>query len=94
MPTEIKQIRDEEAARTVFRVSGEMFRDDALLLARIAEEVGRETSDSLVIDLADLDLIDSDAAHILRQLSEKSGFSIEGTETLLQTAIDAAERQG
>ena len=93
MPTEIKQIRDEAAARTVLRVSGEMFRDDALLLVRIAEQLCEETSDSVVIDLADLDLLDSDAAHILRRSSEKHGFMIEGTDILLQTAIDEAERR-
>jgi len=92
MPTEIKQIRDEAARRTVLRVSGEMFRDDAVLLARIAHEVVCDTSDAVVIDLADLDLLDSEAAHVLRQLAGERGFTIEGTETLLQNAIDEAER--
>ena len=92
MPTEIKQIRDEAAGRMILRVSGEMFRDDAVLLAKIAEEVGCETSDALVIDLADLDLLDSEAAHILRHLTKKQGLSIEGTDVLLQNAIDVAER--
>src|SRR5690348_6814921 len=92
MPTEIKQIRDEAARRTVLRVSGEMFRDDAVLLARIAHEVGRDTSDAVALDLSDLDLLDSDAAHVLRQLAEERGFSIEGIDVLIQTAIDEAER--
>jgi anti-anti-sigma regulatory factor len=92
MPTEIKQIRDESAHRTVLRVSGEMFRDDAVLIARIAHEVGRDTSDAVTLDLADLDLLDSEAAHVLRKLADERGFSIEGTEVLIQTAIDEAER--
>lgn len=94
MPTEIKQIRDEAARRTILRVSGEMFREDAELLVRIAHDVGRDTSDAVTLDLSDLDLLDSEAAHVLRQLSEEPGFTIEGIEVLLQTAIDAAERGG
>jgi len=93
MPTEIKQVRDETRGRTVLRVSGEMFRGDAELLARIAEDVHRELLEPVALDLADLDLLDSDAAHILRQLADKDGFTLEGTDVLLQSAIDAAERQ-
>jgi anti-anti-sigma regulatory factor len=92
MPTEIKQVRDETRERTILRVSGEMFRDDALLLERIVDEVVRDTSEPLVIDLADLDLLDTEAAHILRRLAEQQHLSIEGTDVLLQTAIDVAER--
>ena len=93
MPTEIKQVRDEANGRTVLRVSGEMFRDDAELLARIAHDVHLETLEPIALDLADLDLLDSEAAHILRQLAEKDGYTLEGTDVLLQSAIDEAERQ-
>jgi anti-anti-sigma regulatory factor len=94
MPTEIKQIRDEAACRTVLRVSGEMFREDALLLGRIADGIAGSTGDAVTLDLADLDLLDSEAAHILRQLAEEQGYALGGMDVFLQTAIDAAERHG
>jgi anti-anti-sigma regulatory factor len=93
MPTEIKQVRDEANERTVLRVSGEMFRSDAELLRRIAEDIHRELSEPVALDLGDLDLLDSEAAHILRQLTDQDGFTLEGTDVLLQSAIDEAERQ-
>jgi len=92
MPTEIKQVRDEAGKRTVLRVSGEMFRDDAELLGRIADEIAETTGDLVTLDLADLDLLDSEAAHILRQLAEQQGYALAGMDVFLQTAIDAAER--
>ena len=92
MPTQIKQVRDEEAECTVLLVSGEMFQDDARLVARIAEAVRADTGDKVRIDIAELDLLDSEAAHILRELADEPGFTIEGTDVLLQTAIDEAER--
>jgi anti-anti-sigma regulatory factor len=92
MPTEIKQVRDETTGRTVLRVSGEMFRDDAELLERIAAEIAQTSGDTVVLDLADLDLLDSDAAHVLRQLADTHGYSIEGLDVLVQSAIDEAER--
>jgi anti-anti-sigma regulatory factor len=92
MPTEIKQVRDETRRRTVLRVSGEMFRDDAELLGRIADGLHRDTLDEITLDLADLDLLDSEAAHILRHLADDHGYELTGTDTLVQHAIDTAER--
>jgi anti-anti-sigma regulatory factor len=93
MPTEIKQLRDEEGQRTVLLVSGEMFSEDARLLARIAAEAAASTGDSITLDLSDLDLLDSDAAHILRHAADEHRYTIAGTDILLQTAINEAERQ-
>lgn len=70
-----------------------MFREDAELLARIADEVRRDTSGAVSLDLSDLDLLDSEAAHVLRQLAEERGFVLEGMDVFLQSAIDEAERQ-
>lgn len=86
-------MRDEARRRTVLRVSGEMFREDAELLARIADEARRATSGAVSLDLSDLDLLDSEAAHVLRQLAEERGFVLEGMDVFLQSAIDEAERQ-
>ena len=67
-----------------------MLRDDALLLERI---VGSDTSgNTIVLDLADLDFLDSEAAQILRRLETENGVLLEGTEVFLQSAIDLAER--
>jgi hypothetical protein len=46
----------------------------------------------LAIDLADLDFLDSDSATVLRRLDNRIGVRIEGMETFLQTAVNAAEK--
>jgi len=92
MATEIKQVRDEARHRTILRVSGEMFRSDAELLERIASDITASSGDAITLDLADLSLLDSEAAHILRRLSSGNGLDIEGLDVLVQGAIDDAER--
>ncbi len=93
MATHITQIDDNEHQRTVLRVEGEMRLDDALLLERIAADIQTDQDTCVTIDLADLDLLDSEAAPILRRLDNRIGIRIEGVETFLQTAVNAAEKQ-
>lgn len=91
MATNITQIELANRRCTILRVDGEMLEDDAELLERIARCVRDETGHRIVIDLADLDFLDSDAASVLKRL-EDGGIEIEGVEIFLQSAIDMAER--
>ncbi len=92
MPTQITQIDHPEQKRTVLRVDGDMLREDARVIEKIAACVASETGHRISIDLADLAFMDSEAASVLRQLQERNGFDIEGIEIFLQSAIDMAER--
>lgn len=93
MATQINQIDDNANGRTVLRVAGELFEDDARLLERIGLEIRGETGNRISIDVADLDFLDSEAAPILRRLDRLDGFSIQGMEIFLQTVINEVERQ-
>jgi anti-anti-sigma regulatory factor len=88
MPTQIT--KDESNGRVQFRVEGEMLLEDALLLERILDS--DEAGGDVVIDLADLDFLDSEAAQVLRRLETENGVRLEGTEIFLQSSIDLAER--
>lgn len=92
MPTNITQTDDADGKVTVLRVDGELLHDDAVLVHKIATCIRNETGNDVVIDLADLDFLDSEAAPILRELADREGFSIEGIEIFLQSAVDMAER--
>lgn len=92
MATEIKQIDLADRRTTILRVEGEMFGDDAELVARLVRSIRTEDAFGVVIDLADLDFIDSEAASILKALEDMGGVEIEGIEIFLQSAIDMAER--
>jgi anti-anti-sigma factor len=88
MATQITQ--SEANGNVIFSVEGEMLLEDALLLERLIDtEVSIKP---IVIDLADLDFLDSDAAEVLRRLQTENGVALEGTEIFLQSAIDLAER--
>lgn len=92
MPTQITQ--SEFGNRTILRVEGDMMLDDALLLERIATDIRVESGSLVTVDLADLDLLDSESAPILRRLGGEHGVEIQGLEIFLQSAVNSAERHG
>jgi anti-anti-sigma regulatory factor len=92
VPTQITQLDNPAEGRTTLRLEGDLQGSDAQLLERIVHDLTSETSNSVLIDLADLDVIDSDSAPILRRLEHLPRVRIVGVETVLQTAIDMAER--
>ena len=92
MATQITQIDLDDRRQTILRVEGDMLRDDALLVEKLATGIYAETGNSVVIDLADLDFLDSEAASILKRIEDREEFKIEGVEIFLQSAVDMAER--
>ena len=92
MPTNITQTIDETGNRIILRVEGDMLLEDAILLEKIALGMRADNESDLTIDLADLDFMDSESASVLRRLANENGFTIEGMEIFLQSAIDSAER--
>jgi len=90
MATQITQ-RDLDGT-AYLRVEGEMFLDDALLVERLAGEILNDTGRKVKIDLADLSLMDSESAPVIKRLERSTGVSIEGLEIFLQTAVDSVER--
>lgn len=92
MPTHITQIDDSGRGKTVLRVEGEMLLDDALLLERIALGFESEIGSNVLVDLADLDFIDSEAASVLKRMSDQYGVEIDGIEIFLQTVVNEVEK--
>ncbi len=93
MATKITQIDDAETNKTFLRVEGELLFDDAVLLEKIALDLRRKIGESLKLDLADIDFIDSEAAAVIRRLKDEHGFKIEGLETFLQKIVTQTEQR-
>jgi anti-anti-sigma factor len=94
MPTQIKQIDDDASDRTILRVSGSLTMADAELIQRLCSDLYSESERHIVIDLAEVDFLDSDSASVLSSLREMYGVELEGVHLLVQNAIDIAERSG
>ena len=94
MATSITQLDDKERGLTVLRVEGEVTIEDAKLLERICKDL-RETEPekNIVIDLADIDFLDSESASILREIN-KHGVGIEGVHFFVQSVIEQVEKAG
>ena len=94
MATSITQLDDKERELTVLRVEGEVTVEDAKLLERICNDL-RETEPekNIVIDLADIDFLDSESASILREIN-KHGVGIEGVHFFVQSVIEQVEKAG
>lgn len=92
MPTSMRQVEDSERGKTLLRVEGTMMHDDAILLEKIALDMRNDLGKNLTLDLADLDFLDSESAHILKRLEREHGFELEGLEIFLQKAVAESER--
>jgi anti-anti-sigma regulatory factor len=92
MATQINQIDDLETGTSTLRVEGELLGEDASLLERIGVQIRELTGNRIIIDVADLDFMDSEAAPILRRLDRLEGFSLQGMEIFLQSVINNVER--
>lgn len=93
MATSITQMDDPERGKTVLRIEGEMSLDDAELLEKIALDLRTKNGKNLTLDLADLGFLDSEAAPILKRLTDVHGFEIEGLQFFVQKIIDETERR-
>jgi anti-anti-sigma factor len=91
MATQITQTTNSDGS-TVLRVEGDMLLDDAVLLERLVHSGEHGEGGNILIDLADLDFIDSDAASVLKRLRDEHSVQIEGVEIFLQSAINSVER--
>jgi anti-anti-sigma regulatory factor len=92
MPTQITQVEDTDRNKMILRVEGEMLLDDALLLEKIALQMRDEIGRNITLDLADLDLLDSESAPILKRMERQHKFEIEGVEFFLQKVVDDTEK--
>lgn len=93
MPTHIKQTRDEQRGSTTLKIEGELLRDDAALIKTLVVDLLGTPDENIVIDLADLDYLDSEGGHILSNLASLNRVTLEGIEIFLQTAVNEVERQ-
>ena len=93
MPTVIQEIEDVERGRKTLRVTGEMFRDDAILLEKIAVGMREQSGAKITIDLSDLHFLDSDGAPIIKRLIDEHEFEIEGMMTFVQRVIEETENR-
>lgn len=92
MPTSITQIDSEDGARTILRVVGSLTLIDADLLEKLCTDLGQKTHAKLVLDLTDLNFLDSESASVLYRLKQQ-GVELEGLHYFIQKEIDVIERQ-
>ena len=93
MPTNIRQMEDEDRNKTVLRVEGELMYEDAILLEKIALDLREKSNKNLTLDLADLDFLDSESAPVIKRLESKYGFEVEGLQFFLQKMVEETENR-
>jgi anti-anti-sigma factor len=91
MATHITQ--HEQDGCTILRVEGDLMFDDALVLEKLSSSMAGDGVENILIDLADLDFLDSESAPVLRRISGLDNVRIEGMEIFLQTVIDEVEKR-
>ncbi|HEY0543769.1 MAG TPA: STAS domain-containing protein [Pyrinomonadaceae bacterium] len=90
MPTRITQLED--GTRTILRVEGSLTLEDAELIERICGDLREQSDNQLVIDLTDLNFLDSESASVLHRL-KRQGVELEGLHYFIQKEIELVERE-
>jgi anti-anti-sigma factor len=91
MATNITQ-REQDGC-TILRIEGDLMFDDALVLEKLASSMAGEDGQRVLLDMADLDFMDSESAPVLRRISAIPNVQIEGIEIFLQSVIDEVEKR-
>lgn len=92
MPTKFTQLEDTGRGKTVLRVEGSLYLEDARLLEKIALGLRAESGKNLTVDFADVHFMDSESAPVVKRLKDEHGFEIEGVEYFLQRVVDETEK--
>jgi len=93
MPTHITQTESSDGSLVRMHVSGEMMLEDALVLEKVVNGLQAGTEREVVLDLADLDFLDSESGAVLRRLADQPAVRIEGIEIFLQSVINDVEKR-
>ena len=78
---------------TVLKVEGSLYLRDAELLESICRDVGEQTGNSVILDLADLSFLDSESASVLCRLKREQNISLEGLHLFIAKVIELTEAE-
>src|SRR5262249_54101362 len=78
---------------TVLKVEGSLYLEDAELLEKICHDIGEETGDHIILDLADLSFLDSDSASVLCRLRREQNVDLEGLHLFIAKVIELTEAE-
>ena len=91
MTTRITRIEGERASEMVLKLEGVVTVADAKLLEEICEDLRRELSYAITIDMSGVNFLGSQSAKILRRLKTTPGLSIEGAHLFVQQILESTE---
>jgi anti-anti-sigma factor len=80
-------------SETVLKVEGSLYLGDAELLERICRDIGVESGQHIVLDLADLSFLDSDSASVLCRLKREQNVDLEGLHLFIAKVIELTEAE-
>ena len=78
---------------TVLKVEGSLYLEDAELLEKICRDIGEETGDHIILDLANLSFLDSDSASVLCRLKREQNVDLEGLHLFIAKVIELTEAE-
>ena len=78
---------------TLLKVEGSLYLQDAELLERVCRDIGEQTGQRIVLDLADLSFLDSDSASVLCRLKREQNVGLEGLHLFIAKVIELTEAE-
>jgi anti-anti-sigma factor len=78
---------------TLLKVEGSLYLQDAELLEKVCRDIGEQTGQRLVLDLADLSFLDSESASVLCRLKREQNVTLEGLHLFIAKVIELTEAE-
>ena len=82
---------DGEGNEIALMVEGTLYKRDAELLERICRDLASQTKKGIMLDLSNLNFLDSDSAAVLCSLKRELGVSLEGLHLFIEKVVELAE---
>lgn len=71
MSVRISQLADQESGNTILRVEGALGKSEAELLEQTCNDLRKQASNNIVIDLKDITFVNNEGAAVIRRLKQQ-----------------------
>jgi anti-anti-sigma regulatory factor len=91
MSVRISQLADQESGNTILRVEGALGKSEAELLEQTCNDLRKQASNNIVIDLKDITFVNNEGAAVIRRLKQQEGIILNRCQLFTHEIIEGPD---